>query len=46
MVCPGHDRMTVGFVAPCAISAYHQSSSPVQGDMYSIQQNVIKLVSD
>jgi hypothetical protein len=45
----GRDRMVVGFTTTLAISAYHHWSwefESAHGEVYSIQQYVIKLVSD
>jgi hypothetical protein len=44
----GRDRMISGFTNTCAIRDYHQavSSNPVHGEMYMIQQYVIKFVSE
>jgi hypothetical protein len=42
----GRDRMVVEFTTTYAISAYHHHSNPAQGEVYSIQQYVIKFVSD
>ena len=45
----GHDHMVVGFKTTCVISAYHHyvvSFNPIHGEVYSIQQYVIKFVSD
>ena len=45
----GHDRMGVGFTTTCAISDYHYyvlSSNSAHEEVYSIQQYVIKFVSD
>jgi hypothetical protein len=44
-----HDRMVVGFMTTCAISAYHHYScelNSIHGEVYSIQHYVIKFVSD
>jgi len=41
----GGDRMVVRITTTYAISAYHHSNS-AQGEMYSIQQYVMKFVSD
>jgi len=38
--------MVVGFTTTCAISAYHVSLNPIHGEVYLIQQYVIKFVSD
>ena len=43
------DRMVFGFTTTCIISVYHHysyDSNPPQGEIYSIQQYVIKIVSD
>ena len=42
----GRDRMVVEFTTTYAISAYHHHYNPAQGEVYSIQQYVIKFVSD
>ena len=45
----GRDRMVVGFTTIYAISAFATkvvNSNPANGDMYSIQHYVIKLVND
>jgi hypothetical protein len=45
----GTDRIEVGFATTYAISAFHHlswSSSPIHGEVYSIQYYVIKFVSD
>ena len=45
----GCDRMVVGFTTTYAISAYHHQSCEFEscsGEVYSIQHNVIKFVSD
>jgi hypothetical protein len=41
----GRDRMVVEFTATCAITKV-LSSTPVHGEVYSIQHYVIKFVSD
>ena len=45
----GHHRMVIGFITTYAISVYHHSRCEVEsspGEVYSIQYNVIKFVSD
>ena len=46
----GRDRMVVEFTTTCTTIAYSStkvvSSNPADGEVYSIQHNVIKLVSD
>ena len=49
--CRGRDRMVARFTATCAISAYPittkvLSSNSVHGEVYSIQNYVIKFASD
>ena len=44
-----HDCMVAAFSTTCVISAYHTSvvsSNPSHGEVYSMQQYVIKFVSD
>ena len=42
----GRDRMVVGLITTCAITTKVVSSNPVHGEVFSIQQYVIKFVSD
>jgi len=50
LYCRGrHGLMVVGFTTTCAISAIATkvvSSNPIHGDVYSIQHDVIKFVSN
>ena len=45
----GLDRMVIGFTTTCVFSAHHtkeMTKNPAHGKAYSIQQYVIKMVSD
>ena len=47
--CRSYDRMVVGFITTCTISAYHHQSCEFEsrsGEVYSIQHYVIKFVHD
>ena len=43
----GHDCMVIRFTTICAIGAYNNiSSSPVHGEVYSIEHYMILFISD
>ena len=47
--CRGRDRNEIGYTTTYVISAYHHylcEFEPRSGEVYSIQQYVIKFVSD